>query len=374
MTTNQSAPGRALTDEDIIDLPGLASRWVRLADGRRAHYVTSGDKGPAVILLHGGIEGSSGTAGFRFLAPFLGAHGFRVYCPDRPGYGLSDTSREEYLDAGPKANVDFVKMFADALCLDKFHLSGNSAGCMVSTNFVVSHPERVLSVAFIAGALGDITDPATRVGPAGSKFSPNPDFKFLPWDGTSAGMKELMDGIIYKQEAVWPEVIEMRVKAALKQRAAREKAGMTPFGALLPETDPNQQQIFSTKGRITRLTIPMIYLYGLLDVLSPVDNGFHQEDAAPNIQFFYPDHTGHQGQTDRPDVFNQTFLEFFRDGKVSWPTAQAAGVSLRRPIDPRYVEEPAGGFPKPVPEAYVDTGTLRSRLKALNLSDQLVDA
>ena len=55
----------ALTDEGIIDIPGISSRWVRLANGARAHYSTAGDKGPAVILIHGGIVGSSGLAGFR---------------------------------------------------------------------------------------------------------------------------------------------------------------------------------------------------------------------------------------------------------------------------------------------------------------------
>src|SRR5687767_13202120 len=84
-----------LTDEGIIHIPGLHSRWVRLANGAKAHYVTSGETGPAIILLHGGIVGSSGTAGWRFMAPFLGANGFRVYCPDQPSFGLSDT-RPEY--------------------------------------------------------------------------------------------------------------------------------------------------------------------------------------------------------------------------------------------------------------------------------------
>jgi hypothetical protein len=104
----------------------------------------------------------------------------------------------------------------------------------------------------------------------------------------------------------------------------------------------------------------MIYMYGLCDVLSPVENGFQQEDAVPNVQFFYPDHCGHQGQTDQPDMFNQVFLEFFRDGKVSWETAKWAGVSRRRAINPNFVEEPAGGFPALVPEAYTDMATLRS--------------
>jgi 2-hydroxy-6-oxonona-2,4-dienedioate hydrolase len=74
-----------LTDEGLIDIPGVASRWVCLANGARAHYSTSGDKGPAVILLHGAIAGSSGLAGFRFMLPFLGEQGFRVYDPRSPG-------------------------------------------------------------------------------------------------------------------------------------------------------------------------------------------------------------------------------------------------------------------------------------------------
>jgi 2-hydroxy-6-oxonona-2,4-dienedioate hydrolase len=109
----------------------------------------------------------------------------------------------------------------------------------------------------------------------------------------------------------------------------------------------------------------MIYFYGLLDVLLPVENGFNQEDHVPNIQFFYPDEAGHQGQTDRPAVFNQAFLEFFRDGKVSWPTAREAGVSLRRPINPKLVEEAPGGFPQPNPGMYADIATLRRGLNAL---------
>ena len=54
--------GGELTDEEVVRVPGLASRWVRLPNGERAHYVTSGDEGPAVVLLHGGTEGNSGTS------------------------------------------------------------------------------------------------------------------------------------------------------------------------------------------------------------------------------------------------------------------------------------------------------------------------
>src|SRR5438270_9414357 len=115
----------ALTEEGLVPVPGLLSRHVRLGSGAKAHYVTSGESGPAVVLLHGGILGSSGTAGWRFTAPFLGANGFRVYCPDFPGFGLCDLN-EEHWPAGLESLVDFVQELTTALGLDRFYLAGNS--------------------------------------------------------------------------------------------------------------------------------------------------------------------------------------------------------------------------------------------------------
>ena len=150
-------------------------------------------------------------------------------------------------------------------------------------------------------------------------------------------MRVLMAGIIYKASAVWPELVTMRNTAALNQResqAARREANERLA------KDPNYQQWADITTRLPQLTIPAVYLYGKQDVLSPVENGYIQEDLMPHIQVFYPDECGHQGQTDQPEMFNQVFLEFFRDGKVSAKTAEWANVSRRRAINPDRVEGP----------------------------------
>ena len=337
MELTQDPTSRGLTEEEIIHIPGLSSHWVRLANGARAHYVTAGDTGPAVILLHGGIVGSSGTAGWRFMAPFLGANGFRVYCPDQPAFGLADMREAYWPTQGIKSYVEFINDFADALCLDTFFISGNSMGCQHTAHYVVNHPERVIRFALIASAgISDLVDRSRYIARSEGKFTPNPAYAGTPFTGTEESMRELMAGIIYKAEAVWPELVTMRTRAALKQDAAT-KARNAAVAEL--EKDPNYQQWISMKDRLPKVTIPGIYLYGKQDVLSPVENAYLQEDALPNIQMFYPDQCGHQGQTDQPEMFNQVFLEFFRDGKVSRKTADWAGVSTRRPENANLVEQ-----------------------------------
>jgi pimeloyl-ACP methyl ester carboxylesterase len=336
MELTKDNSSRGLTSEGIIHIPELHSRWVRLANGARAHYVTSGEDGPAVILLHGGINGSSGTAGWRFMAPFLGANGFRVYCPDQPGFGLADTREEYWPTLGAISHAQFVNDFADALCLDKFFLSGNSMGATNTMYYVINHPERIIRYALIATSGGDLVDPSKRVEGKDGKFTPNPNYVRPPFDGSEDSMRILMEGIIYAPSVIWPELVKMRTMAAHKQ----EKS----FQALQDSrakmaADPSLAQLMMLKGRLDKITIPAIYLYGKQDVLSPVENGFLQEDVLPNIQFFYPDECGHQGQSDQPDMFNQVFLEFFRDGKVSRKTADWAGVSKRRPENPNLVEQ-----------------------------------
>jgi 2-hydroxy-6-oxonona-2,4-dienedioate hydrolase len=329
----------ALTEEGIIAIPGLMSRWVRLASGARAHYTTAGEDGPAVILLHGGIVGSSGTAGWRFMAPFLAQNGFRVYCPDQPGFGLSDT-REAFRPAlGALSHVEFVREFADAVCADRFFIAGNSMGCSNSVNVAITYPERIIRMALIAGGVGDIVDPNIPRVPGPYNLME----AMAKYDYTPQGMKDMMEPIIYRKEAISEDLLEMRTRSAIAQkenqvalRAGRERIA----------NDPALAQKLSTRGRLDKLTrsIPTIYLYGRNDVLSPVENGYPQEDALPDVQFFYPDECGHQGQTDQPEMFNQVFLEFFRDGKVSRKTADWAGVSKRRAENATIVEQavPAG--------------------------------
>ena len=312
----------ALTDENLIQHPGVQSRWVRLANGARCHYMTAGDTGPAVILLHGGINGSSGQAGWgRWMIPHLAAEGFRVYAPDQPGFGLADTREEYWPHLGVLSHVQFVNDFADAMCIDQFHLSGNSMGATNTAHYVVDHPERVLSYILIAtylqGELGADPDGTARAALGGLQLE--------PWDGTSQGMRDLMSKIIMKPEGITDDLCDMRAYMGNLQ-ADSHKAYQGGRAKILADAGLTQKWMLN--GRLDALDIPAIYLYGKEDVLIPVSAGYEQEQLLPNIKFYFPDDTGHQGQTDTPDLHGRVYAEFFKTGKLSPALEKEAGVGV----------------------------------------------
>jgi pimeloyl-ACP methyl ester carboxylesterase len=161
------------------------------------------------------------------------------------------------------------------------------------------------------------------------------------YDGTREGMRRLMQAIIARGAAIDEDLVEMRWRSAALQKDSRAKWWPTQlqYRGSVPWEDTNLQASMSTRGRIERMRIPALYLYGNDDVLTPVSWGHEQENVLPNVQFFYPEGAGHQSQTDLPDLFNQVFLEFFRSGKVSRQTADRAGVSKRRPELSHLVEQ-----------------------------------
>jgi pimeloyl-ACP methyl ester carboxylesterase len=205
---------------------------------------------------------------------------------------------------------------------------------MNAVNYITNHPERIVSYALIAGGIGDIVPMAELM--ARDTRPPEARPNIMQFDGTPESMRTMMAAIILDPTKITDDLVTMRTAAANRHAEYFNRRMTSMFGG----GDPNRSARMSTRGRFDRLTIPGIYLYGTEDVLMRHDvAGYPQEDALPDVQFFYPEDTGHQGQTDQPELFNQVFLEFFRDGKVSRGTALRAGMSTRRPPNPALVAD-----------------------------------
>jgi len=103
--------------------------------GLRTRYLTAGDDGPPLVLLHG-VGTSAGE--WSWVLPGL-ARNHRVYAVDLPGYDGS----YEPPDYAPAFTAAFVGSFLDAVGVESAVVVGNSFGGLAALHLALSEPARV---------------------------------------------------------------------------------------------------------------------------------------------------------------------------------------------------------------------------------------
>ncbi len=113
-------------------------RFVTLADGSQLHCRIVG-AGPPVVLLHPSPQsGAFSLPMARRLAP-----SFTAIALDTPGYGLSDSLPGRPMTPLLEDYLPPLRMFLDALGLQRVALYGNATGAEIAQLFAHAHPERV---------------------------------------------------------------------------------------------------------------------------------------------------------------------------------------------------------------------------------------
>jgi pimeloyl-ACP methyl ester carboxylesterase len=113
-----------------------------LIDNLKINYKIAG-QGPAILILHG--WGGSSDSWLK-VQEILAKAGFKVICPDFPGFGKSKTPLERW-GVGDYAN--FVNNFIKKTCgepAEPFFLLGHSFGGRVAIKFSVLWPEKIKSL------------------------------------------------------------------------------------------------------------------------------------------------------------------------------------------------------------------------------------
>ena len=116
----------------------MQRRFVVLENGMQLHYRRAGE-GPPVVLLHPSPQSSS------FSMPMARrlARNFTALCVDTPGYGLSDRLPGDPAKPALQDYVEPLRMFLDALGIERAALYGNATGAEIAQLFAHAHPERV---------------------------------------------------------------------------------------------------------------------------------------------------------------------------------------------------------------------------------------
>lgn len=102
--------------------------------------------GPAVLILHGwGGSSDSWTKTIDILAK----QGFRVICPDFPGFGKSKTPFSPW---DLENYINWLNEFINFLNLDKFFLIAHSFGGRIAIKLATKNPEKIKRLILCASA------------------------------------------------------------------------------------------------------------------------------------------------------------------------------------------------------------------------------
>lgn len=278
----------------------VRSRYV-MAGRIKTHYVEVGDKGPVVILLHGGGPGSSGEAGFGRIMPLL-AEGFQVYALDGVG-GYGDTDPYWPANEGTQSRVDQLEAFMDTLCLTDICLAGNSQGAWVAAKYALEHPDRVKKLFMVASL--------TISSAMGIPMPQTEGLKALSsYDGSKASMRYVMENLVYDKSVITDELIDIRDASANRPGAAEARKTFDQ-GQRRLSGDPNMRLKYEMQNTLPRLQIPTVFAWGANDTFAPPSVGQQLEKMLPNIPFHYIPNAGHQAQTDQPEALAKLMTDHF---------------------------------------------------------------
>ena len=151
------------------------------SDGIKIHYMTLGNKGSWVVLIHGYTDNAERMWFKTGIADALAVN-HRVVALDNCNHGKSD--KPELHGAGRAE--DTIELM-DHLKIQKAHIHGYSMGGGFVARLMASHPERFITATFGGSGIGE-TDDALRAG-AVAMDPPMPE----PQGAEAAAFKNLRD-------------------------------------------------------------------------------------------------------------------------------------------------------------------------------------
>jgi pimeloyl-ACP methyl ester carboxylesterase len=192
------------------------------SDGVKIHYITIGDHGSWVVLIHGFSDSAQRMFFTTGIAPAL-AKNHRVVAIDNRNHGLSDKPNPN----GSGRAEDTIELM-DHLQIAKAHIHGYSMGGGFTGALLASHPERFITAIFGGSGIQEVDEDLRKK--AAAMDTPMPT----------------------------PQGAEAAAFQHLRERAAASR-GNTTTGAPAPAA-PRPLQI-----DLTKVTIPVLAINGEFD-------------------------------------------------------------------------------------------------------------
>lgn len=264
------------------------SRFVQ-TEKWKIHYNEAGTGHP-VVFIHGGGPGATGWSNFSQNIEVL-QHKYRCLAIDMPGFGLSDP-----VTPSETNNPLALKLFLDALGIEKAALVGNSMGGAATLGFAVEYNDRITHIVTMGAApVGQVnfTQPGGMM--EGIKVL-NETYQ----DPSPANFRRLLQVMVYDNSFVTDELLEQRSRNALArpEHLENRRAGQGRGAPPLP-TGPSVLQ------RLTRVDTPALIIHGRDDRAVVLEASLEVATALKNSRLLVFNRCGHWAQLEHADEFTR---------------------------------------------------------------------
>lgn len=271
----------------------MQDNTMKLHDGRNLGFSEYGKPEGIPLLLFHGTPGSRIFTRFEN-ASWIEKSGLRVIAPERPGFGLSDPSRERTISDW----ASDVGELAGYLGLDRFHVAGGSGGGPYTLACAIHSPARVLSATLFSSGvppefvrLSEDMQAGNRVAFFAAKYVPL--LLRILCAGMANTIKKHPEKYAAKMRSQFPEsdkrMIEnqnventmLHVKEAFRQGSDGTYRDMLlvsrPWGLDLD-----------------KITVPVFMWHGTADTLMPVSSARAFSKLIPGCEPHFIQDAGHQ--------------------------------------------------------------------------------
>jgi pimeloyl-ACP methyl ester carboxylesterase len=270
--------------------------WLEV-DGLRIHCLIVGERGPELVLLHGGGTDSASLSWGEVLGPLSAHH--RVFAPDWPGFGQSDKPAISYTT---DYYVHYLQHLLISLGLEQATLMGLSMGGGIALDFTLNDPARVEKLVLVDPYYG-FKSPADRWSYLYLRL---PFVMDLP---TLLGRNRTLvrwglSHVLYRPARLTQALIDEVHREALEKRAGKAytswaRSEVTWHG---PRTE--------MESRLHELAVPTLLIHGARDKLVPVSFALRAHALIAHSQLAILPGCGHWVQRDDPQAFLQAVEPF----------------------------------------------------------------
>lgn len=276
----------------------ITSQWLTV-QGLKIHYLTAGETGSPVVLLHGAGVDSASLSWRLTLEPLAETH--RVFAPDLPGYGQSAKPDVQY---NTDFYIDFMIQFLDALQLQKVSLVGLSMGGAIALGLTLCCPDRIERLVPV-DAYGLMPRVAWHKLSYLYVITPFNEWSYWLFKRSKSMVRwSLLSSLISSPDRLSEELVNEVYQAAQDPQAGKAFASYQRFDLSWQGLRTNYLD------RLPEITAPTLFVNGEKDAGVPIKYVKQAHDLVKGSQLYILSECKHWPQRDKTEEFNRVVGEF----------------------------------------------------------------